>query len=120
MENDICEASHCLRRLSKAPWHRSQYFGYDPAGRQTSLGLPSGVTATYGYDGGSRLTSIAYNNGPTSVGDLQDSFDETGKRATVPGSLARTGIPQTLSSAGYDPANRLTSWCPGGQLALAG
>ncbi len=56
---------------------------YDPADRRTKTTLPNGVSMGYTYDDAGQLTKIEF---------------------------ARTGLPQAVSSAVYDAANRLTSW----------
>jgi YD repeat-containing protein len=80
-------------------------FGYDAASRRTSLTLPNGILVQYGYDAASRVTSITYQNGTTILGDLIYGYDGAGNRATVGGSWARTGIPQTVASTSYNAAN---------------
>jgi RHS repeat-associated protein len=85
-------------------------FSYDAANRLTSETLPNGVVAAYGYDDASRLTSITYTKGVTTVGTLSYEYDAAGQRTRVGGSLARTGIPQVLSSASYNNANRQTGF----------
>jgi RHS repeat-associated protein len=59
------------------------------------------------------LTSLAYTLNGNAVGDLTYSYDAAGRRTSVGGSFARTGLPQTLASAGYDAGNRIATW--GGQ-----
>jgi len=83
-------------------------FSYDDAGRRATLTLPNGVVTEYGYDAASQLTNLTYRNGSTTIGDLTYSYDQSGRRKTMGGSLARTGLPQPLSIANYDAANRLT------------
>ena len=65
---------------------------------------------TYGYDGASRLNSLAFSNGPNSIGNLTYAYDASGKRTQIGGSLARTGLPQAIASAGYNANNQLTQW----------
>ena len=83
---------------------------YDDAGRVVTATMPNGIVATYGYDDASRMTSISYVNGGTPVGDLVYAYDATGRRSSVSGSLARTGLPAAVTSATYDAANRLATW----------
>jgi RHS repeat-associated protein len=83
-------------------------FTYDTAGRRATLTPPNGVVTEYGYDAASQLTSLTYRSGATTIGDLTYSYDQNGRRKTMGGSLARTGLPQPLSVANYDAANRLT------------
>ena len=85
-------------------------FTYDDAGRQLTLTLPNGIVGTYGYDDASETTSISYAQGATAVGDLAYAYDLAGRRATVSGSLARTGLPVAVASATYNADNQLTSW----------
>src|SRR5207253_7838567 len=79
---------------------------YDEAGRRRSLTLPNGITVFYGYDAASQLTSLTYKKGATTLGDLAYTYDLAGNRTKVGGSWARTGLPQAVTSAGYDNANR--------------
>lgn len=85
-------------------------FGYDDAGRRISLTLPNGVSVAYSYDDASRITGITYSFGTATLGNLTYSYDQLGRRNQVGGSLARTDLPQSLSSATYDAANELTNW----------
>lgn len=81
-------------------------YGYDLAGRRTSMTLPNAVLVQYGYDVASRLTSITYKqNGTTVLGDLTYEYDKAGQRTKVGGSFARTGIPQTVNTTNYNAAN---------------
>src|SRR5207244_8245908 len=85
-------------------------FGYDNAGRRTSLTLPNGVTVNYTYDAGSELTGITYQTSASTLGNLAYAYDADGRRASVTGTLARTGLPLALSSATYNANNQLTQW----------
>jgi RHS repeat-associated protein len=85
-------------------------FSYDNANRRSLLTLPNGVTATYTYDNNSRITGISYQLGGSSIGNLNYSYDQLGRRTQVTGSLARTTFPAALTSATYDAGNELTSW----------
>jgi RHS repeat-associated protein len=83
---------------------------YDGASRRSTLTLPNGVIATYGYDGASRLNSLIYTKGPSLVGNLIYTYDAAGRRIQTGGSLARTGLPQPITSASYNAANQLMQW----------
>jgi YD repeat-containing protein len=83
---------------------------YDDADRRTSLALPSGLITEYGYDASNQLTSLEYRLGQTLLGNLAYSYDANGNVQQVSGSFARTGLPQSVSVATYDNANRLTQW----------
>jgi RHS repeat-associated protein len=85
-------------------------FSYDSANRRTTLTLPNGVVTAYSYDSASELTSVTYSSGSTVLGNLAYGYDLDGRRSSITGSFARTGIPYALSSATYDANNRLTSW----------
>ncbi len=87
---------------------------YDDADRRSTLTLPNGVVATYGYDASNRLTSIVYSSNAGVLGDLTYTYDAVGNRSSVSGSWARTRLPQAMSGATYDAANRTTNW--GGQI----
>jgi RHS repeat-associated protein len=85
---------------------------YDDADRRSTLTYPNGIVATSGYDTANQLTSLAYTLGQTTLGDLTYAYDLAGNRTNVGGSWARTGLPQALTSATYDDANRLATWGP--------
>ena len=82
--------------------------GYDPAGRRQTTTLPNGITRTDGYDAASRLTSIVYRRGAETLGDLNYEYDSAGRRTAQWGTLAKTALPEEMSSATYDQANRQT------------
>jgi RHS repeat-associated protein len=83
---------------------------YDDANRLASQTLPNGIVETPSYDAASQLTGISYALGATALGDLSYGYDAGGRRQSVGGSLARTGLPQPVSSATYNAANELVSW----------
>jgi RHS repeat-associated protein len=87
---------------------------YDNANRRSTLTFPNGILATYGYDTANQLTSLAYTLSGNAVGDLTYTYDASGRRTSVGGAFARTGLPQALASAAtYDAGNRVATW--GGQ-----
>jgi RHS repeat-associated protein len=83
---------------------------YDNPARRTALTLPNGVTVNYSYDAASQLTGLSYSLGSTSLGNLTYAYDGDGRRVSVGGSFARTGLPQALTSATYNANNQLTQW----------
>ncbi|MGC2421016.1 MAG: RHS repeat domain-containing protein, partial [Candidatus Acidiferrales bacterium] len=85
-------------------------FAYDSANRRTSLTLPNGVVMSYSYDNASQLSAISYQLGSNSLGNLTYSYDLAGRRTSLGGSLASTGLPQPVSLTAYDAANELTEW----------
>ncbi|MGH9238681.1 MAG: RHS repeat-associated core domain-containing protein [Vicinamibacterales bacterium] len=85
-------------------------FTYDSAGRRGTLTLPNAVTVTYGYDAASQVTTIDYTLGATTLGNLTYAYDLAGRRISIGGSWARTGLPAALSSATYDAANQIATW----------
>jgi RHS repeat-associated protein len=82
--------------------------GYDSDGRRTSLTLPNGLTVSYSYDPASQLTGANYG----SQGNLTYSYDLAGRRTSVGGSLARTGMPNAVGSAAYNADNQVTQFGP--------
>ena len=99
------------RLIQVAQGSSSTSFAYDNAGRRTSMTLPNGITVNYGYDSDSRISSISYQTGLANViGTLSYVYDAAGRRTQVGGTLGRTNLPATLTSASYDVANELTSW----------
>jgi RHS repeat-associated protein len=85
-------------------------FTHDDAGRLLTQTLPNGIVQTNAYDTATRLSSISYALGGTAVGDLTYTYDASGHRTTVGGSLATVTLPAALTSATYDNANRLSAW----------
>ena len=81
--------------------------------RRTSLTLPNSVVATYAYTNRDELASITFKKGTVTLGTLTYTYDAAGRRQTVGGTWARTGLPAALASATYDDANRQLTW--GGQ-----
>jgi RHS repeat-associated protein len=85
-------------------------FSYDADSRRSSLTLPNGIVASYGYDAASELTGLTYTLNSNTLGNLIYTYDQAGRRASVGGSLAQTGVPLPVTSASYDAANELTQW----------
>jgi len=85
-------------------------FAYDAGDRRTSLMLPNGVVTDYSYDAASRLTGLTYKKSGVVLGNLNYLFDASGKRVSIGGSFARTGLPSAVSTAGYNAANQQTAF----------
>ncbi len=83
---------------------------YDDADRRSTVTWPNGIVATSGYDAANQLTSLVYTQGATTLGTLTYTYDLAGQRTSVGGSWARTTLPQMLTGATYDPANRVSTW----------
>ncbi len=81
-------------------------FGYDNANRRTSLQLPNLVSIAYGYDDANRLTGLTYSGLVGGNQSLTYTYDPAGNRTAMGGSWARTILPDTISGASYDAANR--------------
>ena len=79
---------------------------FDAVGRRTRLTLPNGVSTDYQYDVASRLTALTYRNAGGLLGNLTYEYDASGNRTSVSGSFARTLLPEPVTSATYDAANR--------------
>lgn len=71
---------------------------------------PNGIYTRHDYDAAGRLTRMRNWKSGTMLGDLVYAYDAAGRRTSVSGSLAQDELPQAVSSATYDAANRLTSW----------
>jgi len=84
-------------------------FGFDAAGRRTTITLPNSIVGTFGFDNANELTSISYANGSTTVGTLGYGYDLGGRRTSVTGTLAGFVPPTAVPSFTYDGTNRLTS-----------
>ena len=85
-------------------------FSYDSASRRSALTLPNGVTVAYSFDAASQLTGLTYSLGQTTLGNLTYAYDTAGRRTSVGGSFARTGLPLAVSSTNYNANNQLTQW----------
>lgn len=78
--------------------------------RPAPLTLPNGVVVNYTYDAASELTGITYSQGSTMLGNLAYTYDLDGRRTSVGGTFARTGLPLAVTSAAYNADNQLTQW----------
>jgi RHS repeat-associated protein len=85
-------------------------FTYDNANRRATLTLPNGVVTSYNYDTASQLTGITYTLGSNPLGTLSYAYDNDGRRSSVTGSFARTGLPLAMSQTAYNANNQLTTW----------
>ncbi|MBI3827437.1 MAG: RHS repeat-associated core domain-containing protein, partial [Candidatus Rokubacteria bacterium] len=90
-------------------------FTYDPVGRRSTRTVtaptPSqGVSTGYTYDAASQLIGLTYQRNGATYGDLAYTYDAAGNRIAVGGSLARTLLPDSVSSAAYNAANRQTQF----------
>ena len=83
---------------------------YDNSNRRTSLTLPSGLVTEYAYDAASRLTGITYKYGANTLGNLTYAYDDAGRRNTMGGTYARSGLPLAVSSASHNAANQQTAF----------
>ena len=64
----------------------------------------------YSYDGASQLAGLTYSLGQTALGNLTYGYDNGGRRNTVGGSFARTGLPNAMTQTAYNANNQLTTW----------
>ncbi len=81
-------------------------YGFDNANRRTSLTLPNSVRMDYSYDDANRLTRLDYSGLVGGNQSLTYSYDPASNRTVMAGSWARTILPDTISGASYDAANR--------------
>ncbi len=70
--------------------------------------LPNGGVVNYAYSDTSQLKGVTFKKGATEIGHLNYGYDAGGRRTTVGGTYARTGLPQPFTTALYNDANRLT------------
>ncbi|AMZ71426.1 MULTISPECIES: RHS repeat-associated core domain-containing protein [Pseudomonas] len=89
---------------------QSAAFTYDADNRRATLTLPNGVTVSYGYDNAGQLVSLSYAKGGANLGNLSYGYDNAGQRVQLGGSLARTTLPDAVSTTSYNAANQLTAW----------
>lgn len=85
-------------------------FSYDADDRRTSLTLPNGIIVTYGYDAASQLLNMSYHLGTSLLGTLTYTYDQAGRRASIGGSFARSGMPGELTTASYNAGDALTEF----------
>ncbi|MBB3121403.1 RHS repeat-associated core domain-containing protein [Pseudoduganella violacea] len=86
-------------------------FEYDRNNARTKVTYPNGVVRANTYDDAGQLTLVRYTKADGSLlGDLTFSYDLAGRRTASGGSLARTLLPDEVSEASVDAANRLTSF----------
>ncbi|MFD7658351.1 RHS repeat-associated core domain-containing protein [Actinosynnema sp. NPDC059797] len=81
----------------------------DAAGRVETLTLPGGWTQTYAYDAAGQVTGISYAHAGTPKGALGYTYDPSGRRTSVTGSLAGVVLPAARADLVHDDANRLVS-----------
>jgi RHS repeat-associated protein len=74
-------------------------FTYDVANRTTQVTLPNNLAMVYGYDNANQVTGITYKQGATTLGNLTYAYDSAGRRTTVGGTWARTGLPVAATAA---------------------
>lgn len=75
-------------------------FGYDVAGRRTTLSYPNQVVAAYAFDNAGRLTSLTHKAGDNTVASFDYTLDKVGNRLTKSGAVNE--------SYQYDTLYRLT------------
>jgi RHS repeat-associated protein len=83
---------------------------YDNADRRASLTLPNGLVTEYAYDAASQLTGITYKYGANTLGNLTYAYDAAGRRTTIGGSYARSGLPLAVSATSPNAANQQTAF----------
>ena len=95
-------------------------FGYDTAGRRSSLNYPNLVTATYGYDNAGRLTSLNHQTTGQTLASFSYTLDNVGNRTAKTGTTNEnyfydliyrliTVTSSTPEAFTYDPVgNRVT------------
>ena len=69
------------------------------------------IRAATTWDNASQLTSLTYKKADGSlIGDLGYTYDLAGQRTAISGSLAASGLPDSVSASSHDDNNRLTAW----------
>ncbi|WP_371401969.1 polymorphic toxin-type HINT domain-containing protein [Kribbella sp. NBC_00662] len=84
-------------------------YGYDITGRLKTQTLPGGVVRTSGYDPSGLLTDLSFASGSQVLGTVTYHYDSAGRLDRTGGTWARSDLPAPVTSAQFDPANRLTS-----------
>ena len=83
---------------------------YDNANRRTSLTLPNGVTVGYSFDNDSRVTGLTYSAGSSQLGNLSYGYDADGRVTSKGGTLAATGLPNSVSGNNFNADNGMTAF----------
>jgi RHS repeat-associated protein len=83
---------------------------YDNANRRTSLMLPNGVTVGYSVDNDSRITGLTYSAGSSQLGNLTYGYDADGRVTSKGGTLAATGLPNSVSGNTFNADNGMTGF----------
>jgi RHS repeat-associated protein len=84
---------------------------YDPTGRLSSQTRSNGVQSTYGYDAAGRLTSLSHKKGTTVIADLSYARDKTGSVIGESGTLPLNPALTASSVTGtYNNANGVLTW----------
>lgn len=93
------------RNLTQSGLLGTVNFGYDLAGRRTSMAYPGGVlTVNYDYDAAGHVTAIRENGAVSGVGVLASyAYDNLGRRTSV------TFGNGSVQSFGFDPVSRLAT-----------
>jgi RHS repeat-associated protein len=99
------DAADQLTGLSRGS--ESVALAYDKAGRKTGITLPNGIEQQYGYDVAGQTTSISYEDGATTMGEIDYAYDANGREEAMWGSYARLALPEALNTAEYDADNQL-------------
>lgn len=109
----VVNAAHNVRnRPSSVTFGgKSVSLTYDPSGNLIGETRSNGVQSVYGYDAAGRLTSLSHTKGPTSIASLAYSRDDagqvTGQSGTWP-TAPRLASGQT--NATYNNADGVTTW----------
>jgi RHS repeat-associated protein len=83
-------------------------FDYDPAGRLRGKTLPNGIRQEITYDDANRLLAIVYKNPDETIIDaIAYRYDANGRRIAQVSD--RSPLPDTVFTAVYDDADRMTS-----------
>jgi RHS repeat-associated protein len=81
---------------------------YDAAGRLTLTVLPNGIKQALTYDDADRLISITYSNpDDTLIEVISYGYDAAGRRIVE--TKSTSPLPDTLFTASYDEADRMTA-----------
>jgi YD repeat-containing protein len=67
-------------------------FAYDAGNWRTSLTLPNRIVMSYSHHNASQLTGISYLNGSTNLSSPTYGHDLAGRRISMGGSCAQTGL----------------------------
>ena len=102
------DANGHLTELTRGSAHVK--LDYDQANELTEVTLPDAIMQHYTYDGAGEPTAISYIHSGSTLGEIDDAYDQNGEPEATWGSFARVGLPEPVTSASYNADNEQTKF----------